>query len=91
MLKTLKNTFLCLTFGFVYAPILILVVYSFNAGDNGFFFQGFSLKWYKEVFESQQIKQVIYNTLLVAIISSLISVIIGILGAYSIYKTKNEK
>ncbi|AHH09286.1 hypothetical protein BPA_0116700 [Borrelia parkeri SLO] len=91
MLKILKNTFLFLTLGFVYAPILILIIYSFNAGNNGFFFQGFSLKWYKEVFASQQIKIVIYNTLLVAIVSSLISIVIGVLGAYSIYKTKNKK
>ncbi|WP_445436093.1 ABC transporter permease [Candidatus Borreliella tachyglossi] len=91
MLRILKNTFLFLTFGFVYAPILILVVYSFNAGDNGFFWQGFSLKWYKEVFASQQVKTVIYNTLLVATISSFISVAIGVLGAYGIYKTKNKR
>ncbi|AYE36493.1 spermidine/putrescine ABC transporter permease [Borrelia turcica IST7] len=91
MLNILKNTFLFFTFGFIYAPIIILVIYSFNAGDHGFFWQGFSLKWYKEVFASQQIKTVIYNTLTVAIISSLISVVIGVLGAYGIYKTKNKR
>ncbi|BCR22050.1 ABC transporter permease [Borrelia sp. HM] len=91
MLKILRNTFLSIIFGFIYAPILTLVVYSFNDGDNGFFFQGFSLKWYKEVFLSNQIRTVIYNTLLVAILSSLISIVMGILGAYSIYQTKNKK
>ncbi|UER67792.1 ABC transporter permease [Borrelia sp. BU AG58] len=91
MLNILKNTFLFFTFAFIYAPIIILVVYSFNAGDHGFFWQGFSLRWYKEVFESQQIKIVIYNTLSVAILSSLVSVTIGVLGAYGIYKTKNKR
>lgn len=91
MFRAFKNIFLFLILSFIYLPIIILIIYSFNSGDSGFIWQGFSLKWYKEIFASSQIKSAIFNTILIAIISSLTSVVIGIIGAYAIYKSENKK
>ncbi len=91
MFRAFKNIFLFLILSFIYLPIIILIIYSFNSGDSGFIWQGFSLKWYKEIFVSSQIKSAIFNTILIAIISSLTSVVIGIIGAYAIYKSENKK
>lgn len=91
MFRAFKNIFLFLILSFIYLPIIILIIYSFNSGDSGFIWQGFSLKWYKEIFASSQIKSAIFNTISIAIISSLTSVVIGIIGAYAIYKSENKK
>ncbi|WKC80931.1 ABC transporter permease [Borreliella tanukii] len=90
MFRTFKNIFLFLILSFIYLPIIILIIYSFNSGDSGFIWQGFSLKWYKEIFASSQIKSAIFNTILIATISSLTSVVIGVIGAYAIYKAENK-
>ncbi len=90
MFRAFKNIFLFLILSFIYLPIIILIIYSFNSSDSGFIWQGFSLKWYKEIFASSQIKSAIFNTILIAIISSLTSVVIGIIGAYAIYKSENK-
>lgn len=70
---------------FFYAPLLILVIFSFNEGRS-MNFTGFSLKWYKALFfDSAKLWGSFYNTLFIAMISALVSTIIGTLGAIGIY------
>jgi spermidine/putrescine transport system permease protein len=74
---------------FLYAPIIILIVFSFNSA-KGYSWQGFSLKWYKELFSNALIIESFRNTLIVALIASIIATILGSLAAIGVYAMKNK-
>ncbi len=89
--KNISRLFLVAMFIFLYFPILYLVVYSFNAGDTMNNFDGISLQWYQELLSDRRLMDIIINTFLVALISSLISTIIGVFGALTIFNIKSNK
>ncbi len=89
--KISRNLFLTMMFIFLYFPIFYLIIYSFNSGDTMVSFDGFSLKWYRELLHNKDILIIILNTVIVALISALIASIIGTLGAIAIYQTKNKQ
>ena len=66
---------------FLYLPILILVFFSFNASRSTAQWSGFSLTWYEEMFNDSQIILALWNSLFVALVSTVISTIIGTLAA----------
>lgn len=76
-------TFLILLF--LYAPIIVLIVFSFNDSKSRGVWSGFTLKWYVELFQDAEILKALYNTILVAIISTVISTVIGTFAAIGIY------
>ncbi len=86
LIKFLKKTYLGIVFLFLYAPILILMIYSFNASKSRATWGGFTLKWYGELINNQSIMEALYVTLLVAIVSSVIATIIGTFAALGIDK-----
>ena len=69
-----------LIFLFLYAPIAVLIVYSFNANKSRGSWGGFSLKWYQSLFENGAIMRSLYTTLSVALIASLVSMVMGTLA-----------
>ena len=73
---------------FLYMPILILVIFSFNESKLNAVWTGFSLKWYKSLITDYTILQATKNTLLIAIVSTILSVIIGTLTAVGMYRYK---
>ncbi len=79
-----------LTFIFLYMPIGVLVLYSFNSGDSTAVFQGFSLRWYKELLTDTATLNALKNTLLLAVLSAVIATIIGTAAAYGISKMRNK-
>ncbi|MGL5615456.1 MAG: ABC transporter permease [Sarcina sp.] len=92
MLKNLKN-FLCkfyifIIFLFLYAPIIVLMVFSFNDSKSMSVWKGFTFNWYIQLFQDERILQSLYYTLLIAIISSIIATIIGTLSAIGISKMR---
>jgi len=89
--KWLPNLYLCLVFLFLYAPIAVLVLFSFNASSRATgTWTGFTLAWYGELFEDQQIRSALGYTLAVALISTAVSVVVGTLSAIGIYKLKKK-
>lgn len=72
-MKTLSRVYTALILFFLYAPIIVLVVFSFNSSDSTGVFSGFSLKWYRELFRNGEIMRALKNTLVVALLSSLIA------------------
>lgn len=88
-----RRLYLVLIFAFLYAPIVVLIVFSFNEGKTRGNWEGFSLAWYQLLFEDQEVLSAVRNTFFVAGISTLISTLIGTLGAIglSIYKAKKRK
>ncbi|HHZ06318.1 MAG TPA: ABC transporter permease [Clostridiales bacterium] len=72
---------------FLYLPILLLIVYSFNDGKTSVW-KGFTLKWYVELFNNSAIMSSLYNTILIAVCASVISTILGTAAAIGIYNMK---
>ncbi len=79
--KILSNIYTGLIFIFMYAPIIVLIAYSFNKSKFSAKWSGFTFKWYIELFQDRQIMMAFYYTILIAILSSTIAVIIGTLAA----------
>ena len=72
---------MALVFVFLYAPIFILIIFSFNAGNSSAVWKGFSLHWYAELFQNRLIMQSVYTTLLVSVLSTLIATVAGTFAA----------
>lgn len=83
MKNKLSKLYLYLIFIFLYAPIIVLMVYSFNESKYRVW-TGFSFKWYMELFRDRQIMDALYNTIFVAVIASILSTIIGTIAAIGI-------
>jgi spermidine/putrescine transport system permease protein len=83
--KTIKRIYIGIIFLFLYAPILVLIVYSFNESKSRGHWGGFTLKWYGELFRDPDIIKALYYTFIVALLSSLISTIIGTFAAIGIH------
>ncbi|MBQ8681607.1 MAG: ABC transporter permease [Bacilli bacterium] len=82
-----------LVFLFLYLPIIVLIVFSFNDTKLNILFEGFTLKWYGTLAENRTLLEAFKNTLVVAIISTLISTVIGTIGAFGLsrYDFKGKK
>lgn len=81
MKKAFSRIYLALVYIFLYAPILVLIVFSFNESQSKTKFSGFSLKWYEVLFEDELIMTSLFNTLILALISSVIATLIGTMAA----------
>ncbi|NLZ47024.1 MAG: ABC transporter permease [Clostridiales bacterium] len=86
--KIASKVYLCVIFLFLYLPIFVLIIYSFNESKKGVNFTGFSLKWYKELLSNELIISSLMNTLKVAFISTIFATIIGTAAAVGIYSMK---
>ena len=84
--KFLKNLFVILVFLFLFMPIIILIIYSFNSSQMNIIFEHFTFRWYKVLFENTDLIESFVNTMFVAITSTVISTIIGTISAYGLYK-----
>ncbi|HHU77508.1 MAG: ABC transporter permease [Caldicoprobacterales bacterium] len=88
MMRFLKKTYVFLIFAFLYAPILVLIVFSFNESKSRGNWEGLTLKWYRELFQDRQIMSALYYTLLIAILSSVIATVIGLVASIGIFHMK---
>ncbi len=86
MNKVLKNLFIGLVFIFLYLPIIILVIFSFNSSEMNVIFESFTFDWYKNLFQNTNLIMAFANTLVVAITSTVIAVIVGTISAISLNK-----
>lgn len=87
MKKVFSRCYTALCFTFLYAPILILVVFSFNT-SKGSTWTGFTTKWYVELFKNEEIISSFINTLIVALAASVFATILGTMAAFGIHGMK---
>lgn len=89
--------FSLLGYGFLYLPILILVIYSFNASRFNAVWQGFTLNWYRSLsgvtdgttaIDSGQIWEAIHNSLLIAVVSTLLATVLGTMMALALERSR---
>lgn len=85
--KFFTRGYVFLVLAFIYIPIFILVMYSFNQGKVIGVWERFSFIWYRKLGE---IKDVVFNTITLAVVSSIIATILGTLGAVGIYYSKGK-
>jgi spermidine/putrescine transport system permease protein len=75
-----------LIYGFIYAPILILIIFSFNTQKLNIRWEGFTLHWYEVLFKDGQVLLATRNTIIIAIISTLVATIIGTMAALAMQR-----
>ncbi len=90
MKKTAGKIYTFLIFLFLYAPIVVLIVFSFNDTETASrtVWSGFSLKWYQKLFEDRLILEALRNTLLIAVAAALFSTVLGTVAAVGINSMK---
>ncbi|OQX12375.1 MAG: spermidine/putrescine ABC transporter permease PotC [Thiothrix lacustris] len=86
MMKVFKWGFIAAIFAYLYLPIAILVINSFNASKYGYEWQGFTWKWYGKLFENEALTQAFLNSLLVASLAATAATLIGTLMALALYR-----
>lgn len=87
-MKTASRIYTIFIFALLYAPIAVMVIFSFNASESMSVMSGFSLKWYKALLEDKETLRACYNTVILAVASALISTVFGTIAAVGIDKVK---
>ena len=80
-----------LMFLFLYLPIILLIIFSFNAGSSGSVWTGFSLNWYRELFQNRLILRSLYTTLLVSLLATAIATVAGTFAAIGFYNLRRRQ
>lgn len=83
-LSVVSKLYLILVFVVMYAPIAVMIFFSFNAGKSTSDFEGFSLRWYQALFQNDEVLQALYNTLILATASAVIATVLGTVAAVGI-------
>lgn len=89
--KFTDRMYLILVFLFLYLPIFILIIYSFNSSRLRGSFDGFSLIWYRNLLNDRAVMQALYNTILVAVLSTIISTIMGTFASIGIHYLRGKR
>lgn len=89
-MKTLSKIYTALILIFLYAPIAVMIVFSFNSARSTSLFGGFSLQWYGELLKDSTTIEALKNTLILAVLSSVIATAFGTLSAVGIYGMKSK-
>ena len=90
MMKFLKKCYLGIILVFLYVPIIVLIIQSFNAGKSRAKWEGFSLRWYGELFGDAAIMNALQVTVSIALLAMVISTVLGTLAAIGIYSMKKR-
>lgn len=83
-----KLTIFTLVMAFLYIPLIILIIYSFNNSKIVAGWRGFTFKYYAELFDSPEILTAFYNTMLIGILSTVVSTVLGLLTALALENKK---
>ena len=90
-LSPMSKFYMVLVFIFLYAPIAVMAVFSFNESASTYEFTDFSLKWWKEMFSNSAAMDALKNTIILAVVSCIISTVIGTLAAVGIYNYRSKR
>lgn len=86
--KVLSSAYLIIVLLFIYLPIGYLILFSFNEGKSMTNFSGFSLKWYESMFSNRMMIESIRTTLIVAVVATAVSTVVGTVAAIGLSKAK---
>jgi spermidine/putrescine transport system permease protein len=80
------GTWTALVFAFLYVPILVLVAYSFNTSRLNILWEGFTFRWYAEIWSNAPLLRAAWNSVVVAVGTTILSVLLGTLGAWLLHR-----
>jgi len=89
-MKTASKIYSIIIFGFLFAPIAVLLIFSFNDAKSLSVFSEFSLKWYKELFSDDNTLGALKNTLILAASATAVSTVLGTFAAVGINKLRSK-
>ena len=89
-MKSLSKLYVALILLFLYAPVAVMVIFSFNSGGSVWVFEGFSFEWYKSLVYNTTMLTALEHTLIIAVLSAVISTILGTAAAVGIMALKNK-
>nr|WP_298249928.1 ABC transporter permease [uncultured Halomonas sp.] len=92
--RTLKRTltgFWLFTLAFLYLPLTVVALFSFNASNSAARFTGFSWRWYERLLGNEEILSAFANSMVLAIVSSVIALVVGCLIGYGMYRHRHRK
>ncbi len=89
-MKHFSKIYLGIVFAFLFAPILVIIVYSFNESNSTAVFSGFSIKWYAELLKDAKLINALKNSVILAILSSVFATVIGTAAAVGIHAYKKK-
>lgn len=85
-----SKLYMALIFAFLYAPILVMMVFSFNKSSSTYQMTEFSIYWWKRMFTDSSAMQALKNTIILAVVTAGISTILGLLAAVGLFTSKNK-
>ena len=88
--KLIGKSYLLLILLLMYAPILLLIAFSFTDSSNIGTWEGFSFDLYKQMFQNEEIMEALKNTVIIAVASSICSTILGTIGAIGIFYSRKR-
>lgn len=83
---SIRWIYLCTFYFFLYAPIAVLIVYSFNQADRSLLWHGFTFKWYRLLWRDAAIQSAMWHSILIGVLSASAATFLGILAAFSLYR-----
>lgn len=86
----LSKFYVALIYIFLYAPIAVMMLFSFNSSTSTYVFSGFSLHWYEEMFSDAAAMQSLKNTVVLAVCTAAVSTVLGIIAAIGLFNSKNK-
>ncbi|MFR5876171.1 MAG: ABC transporter permease [Eubacterium sp.] len=88
--SAISKLYMAIIFIFLYAPIVIMTVFSFNSSSSTYQLDGFSTYWWKEMFHDKAAMSALENTVVLALAAAAVSVILGIFAAVGLFNSKNK-
>lgn len=89
-MKFLSKFYMALIFLILYAPLLVVIVFSFNGSGSLSHFSGFSFYWYRELFRDGEALSALKNSLILAVVSALLATVLGTLAAFTLDRAKRN-
>ena len=89
-MKRFNRIFTAIVFLFLYIPMIVLVVASFNTGTDLATFEGFTLRQYAELFRDGSLLRLLRNSLIIAVLSSLLATVLGTMAAVGIHSMRGK-
>ena len=85
-----SKIYMAIIFLFLYAPIVVMTVFSFNNSSSTYQMSGFTTYWWKEMFANSAAMDALKNTLVLAVATSAVSTVLGVLAAVGLFNSKNK-
>ncbi len=86
--KVFKRVYLVLLFSFLYVPIAVMIIFSFNAEKSRTVFSGFSLQWYQQLFRDSMVLNALLLSVVIALLSAFIATVLGTMAAVGINRMR---